>query len=175
MDKLQFSEYLPQRTLLEMRLLLLCLVMGPWTVIGCYPQKSPRAITVDYENDRFLKDGEPFRYISGSFHFFRATPPNWRRIIRVMKAAGLNALSTYISWSLHNPADGEYVWDGLADLNQFLDICKEEEMFVILRPGPYIGAERDFGGLPVWLKSKYPNMKPRTMDAGEDHSLSLFI
>lgn len=160
-----------------MRLLLLFSVICAFSVggllgsavalISANPQSHPRSIAVDFENDSFLLNGEPFRYISGSFHYFRATPENWRRILHLMKAAGLNAVSTYVEWSLHNPEDGKYVWDGIADLVRFLDICKEEEMFVLLRPGPYICAERDLGGFPVWLLNKYPSIRLRTMDAGQ--------
>lgn len=131
------------------------------------PPSNIRAITVDYDHDRFLLDGQPFRYISGSFHYFRAVPESWRKIIRLMKAAGLNAVSTYVEWSLHNPKDGVYEWTGIADLENFITICKEEDMFVLLRPGPYICAERDLGGFPVWLLNKYPNINLRTTDSSE--------
>lgn len=131
------------------------------------PPSNTRAITVDYDHNRFLLDGQPFRYISGSFHYFRAVPESWRKIIRLMKAAGLNAVSTYVEWSLHNPKDGVYNWTGIADLESFITICKEEDMFVLLRPGPYICAERDLGGFPVWLLNKYPNINLRTTDSSE--------
>lgn len=130
-------------------------------------QKSHRSIAVDYDSNTFLLDGKPFRYISGSFHYFRATPESWRRIIRLMKAAGLNAVSTYVEWSLHNPRDGEYHWTGIADLESFIEICRQEDMFVLLRPGPYICAERDLGGFPTWLSYKYPSIQLRTTDPGE--------
>lgn len=128
---------------------------------------SVRSISVDYDRDTFLLDGKTFRYISGSFHYFRAHPDSWRKIIRLMKAAGLNAVSTYIEWSLHNPRDGQYNWEGIADLERFLRTCEEEGMFVLFRPGPYICAERDLGGFPVWLLNKYPAIKLRTVDTSE--------
>ncbi|XP_053682883.1 beta-galactosidase-like [Sabethes cyaneus] len=123
------------------------------------------SFTVDYENDRFLLDGKPFRFVSGSFHYFRALPGSWRHILRSMRAAGLNAVMTYIEWSTHEPREGEYNWDGIANLEQFIRIAEEENLFVILRPGPYICAERDMGGFPYWLLTKYPNIKLRTADA----------
>lgn len=89
-----------------------------------------------------MKDGQPFRYISGSFHYFRALPETWRTKLRTMRLAGLNAVSTYVEWSLHNPKDGVYKWDGIADLIHFIQLASEEDLFVILRPGPYICAER---------------------------------
>lgn len=88
-------------------------------------------------------DEEPFRYVSGEFHYFRALPQTWSKKLRTMRAAGLTAVSTYVEWSLHNPKENVYVWDGIADLIQFINIAEEEDLYVILRPGPYICAERD--------------------------------
>ncbi|XP_063704009.1 beta-galactosidase [Culicoides brevitarsis] len=126
---------------------------------------SSRSFVVDWDNDRFLKDGEPFRFVAGSFHYFRALKETWRHKLRTMRAAGLNAVTTYVEWSLHNPKENYYVWDGIADLNYFIQVAAEEGLLVILRPGPYICAERDMGGFPYWLLTKYPNIKLRTYDA----------
>lgn len=102
-----------------------------------------RTFVVDYDNDQFLKDGEPFRFIAGSFHYFRALPQTWQRKLRTMRSAGLNAVTTYVEWSLHNPKDGVYTWEGMADLEYFIQLAAQEDLLVILRPGPYICAERD--------------------------------
>lgn len=60
-----------------------------------------------------------------------------------MRAAGLNAVTTYVEWSLHNPKPNVFNWEGIADLERFIDLAVEEDLLVILRPGPYICAERD--------------------------------
>lgn len=73
----------------------------------------------------------------------------------------------YIEWSTHEPTEGNYNWDGIANLEQFIQIAEEEDLYVILRPGPYICAERDMGGFPYWLLTKHPNVKLRTYDFGE--------
>ncbi|XP_046804398.1 beta-galactosidase [Lucilia cuprina] len=125
---------------------------------------SKRTFEVDWANDRFLKDGEPFRFIAGSFHYFRAHPDTWQRKLRTMRAGGLNAVTTYVEWSLHNPKEGVYVWDGIANLERFIKYAIDEDLLVILRPGPYICAERDFGGFPYWLLTKYPGIQLRTAD-----------
>lgn len=70
-------------------------------------------------------------------------PNTWGHKLRTMRAAGLNAVSTYVEWSLHNPEDGVYKWDGIADLMRFIQLAAEEDLLVLLRPGPYICAERD--------------------------------
>lgn len=124
-----------------------------------------RNFTIDYEKDTFIKDGKPFRYVAGSFHYFRALPETWRQKMRTMRAGGLNAVDLYIQWSLHNPEDGVYRWDGIANVEQVVQIAMEEDLLVILRPGPYICAEIDNGGLPYWLASKYPAIRVRVNDA----------
>lgn len=105
--------------------------------------QKTRSFTVDYENNRFLKDGRPFQYVAGSFHYFRATPQTWERKLRTMRAAGLHAVTTYVEWALHNPAEGVYDWTEIADLERFVRLAAEQDLLVILRPGPYICAERD--------------------------------
>ncbi|XP_054743642.1 beta-galactosidase [Anastrepha obliqua] len=125
---------------------------------------ASRNFTVDWNNDRFLKDGQPFRFIAGSLHYFRAHPDSWQRKLQTLRASGVNAVTTYVEWSLHNPKNGSYVWTGIADLEKFIKLADEVGLLVILRPGPYICAERDFGGFPYWLLTKYPNIKLRTSD-----------
>lgn len=102
-----------------------------------------RSFRVDYSTDRFLKDDEPFRFVAGSFHYFRALPQRWREKLRTLRAAGLNAVTTYVEWSLHNPHPDQYEWDGIANVEEFIRLAAEEDLLVILRPGPYICAERD--------------------------------
>lgn len=70
----------------------------------------------------------------------------------------------YIQWSLHNPKDGVYNWEGIADIEEFIRLATAEGLYIILRPGPYICAEIDNGGLPYWLQTKYPGIKVRTDD-----------
>lgn len=93
-------------------------------------------------------------------------PETWRQRFRTMRAAGLNAISTYVEWSMHNPTPGKYVWNGMADIERFIRLAAEEDLLVILRVGPFICSERDMGGLPYWLLTKYPNIKLRTYDPG---------
>ncbi|KAL7019661.1 hypothetical protein ACKWTF_011198 [Chironomus riparius] len=103
--------------------------------------------------------------MGGSFHYFRALPETWQRKLRTMRAAGLHVVTTYVEWSLHNPKDDVYDFTGIADLEQFIQLAQQEDLLVILRPGPYICAERDMGGFPYWLLNKYPQIQLRTDDA----------
>uniref|UniRef100_V5H4S9 Protein n=1 Tax=Ixodes ricinus TaxID=34613 RepID=V5H4S9_IXORI len=125
---------------------------------------TARSFIVDYENDRFLKDGEPFRYVSGSLHYFRVPKAYWKDRMTKMKLAGLNALQTYVEWSGHEPEPGKYVFEDNYDLKTFLETAQEVGLLVIFRPGPYICAERDNGGLPYWLLRLNPNMRYRSSD-----------
>lgn len=101
-------------------------------------ENHERGFSIDFEGDTFLMDGKPFRYVAGSFHYFRALPQTWRQKLKTLKAGGLNAVDLYIQWSLHNPEDGVYNWEGIADVEQVVKIATEEELYVILRPGPYV-------------------------------------
>lgn len=88
-------------------------------------------------------DGKDFQYVSGSYHYFRTVPEVWRERLRTMRAAGLNVVDTYVEWALHNPKENVYTFDGIADVESFITIAQSEGFYVILRPGPYICAERD--------------------------------
>ncbi|XP_055686605.1 beta-galactosidase-like [Lutzomyia longipalpis] len=112
----------------------------------------------------FEMDGRKFQYVAGSFHYFRAFRDTWKDKLTVMKSAGLNVIDTYVEWATHQPEPNIYEWEEFADLPYFLDLCQELGLYVILRPGPYICAERDNGGLPYWLFSQYPGIRVRTSD-----------
>jgi beta-galactosidase len=108
-------------------------------------------------------DDHPFQYISGSFHYFRQHPSSWESTIKKMACGGLNAIQTYVPWNLHEPKKGEFNFAGIADIERFLTLCQQHNMYVILRPGPYICAEWDFGGLPSWLITEHVEVL-RSMD-----------
>lgn len=116
-----------------------------------------------HEN-RLELGGQDFYLASGDFHYFRTMPDGWRYRIRLMKAFGLTALQTYVPWNLHEPREGEFDFSGMLDLRAFLKLCAEEEIYVLLRPSPYICSECDFGGLPSWLLTK--DFTVRTSDSG---------
>jgi beta-galactosidase GanA len=100
---------------------------------------------------KFLLDDKPFQYVSGSFHYFRQHPDYWEDTIKKMANGGLNVVQTYVPWNLHEPKKGQFNFQGFADIEHWVELCQKCNMYVILRPGPYICAEWDFGGLPYWL------------------------
>ncbi|CAH1401072.1 unnamed protein product [Nezara viridula] len=125
---------------------------------------SKQTFEVDYNNKQFLKDGEPFTFVAGEIHYFRVPRFYWRDRLSKLKAAGCNTVTTYVEWSFHEPKEGEFRFDGDHDLIRFLCIAQELNLTAILRPGPYICAEREFGGFPYWLLRINPEMQLRTND-----------
>ncbi len=121
------------------------------------------AHTFGYQGEQFLLDGKPFLIISGSMHYPRVPRPYWRDRMRKMRSLGLNTLCTYVFWDLHEPQPGKFDFTGNLDVAAYVRTAQEEGLWVIVRPGPYICSEWDFGGLPPWLLS-IPGMKVRTAD-----------
>jgi beta-galactosidase len=108
----------------------------------------------------FLLHNQPFRILSGAMHYFRVVPNYWRDRLEKMRAFGLNTVETYVAWNLHEPRPSEFHFDGLLDIVKFIETAAEVGLKVIVRPGPYICSEWDFGGLPFWLL-KDPDMQVR--------------
>jgi beta-galactosidase len=102
----------------------------------------------------FLLDGQPHQVIAGALHYFRVHPDQWADRIHKARLMGLNAIETYVAWNLHAPREGEFDLTGPRDLARFLDLVAAEGLHAIVRPGPYICAEWDDGGLPAWLLAK---------------------
>ncbi|XP_052649939.1 beta-galactosidase [Harpia harpyja] len=113
-----------------------------------------RSFGIDYNCDCFVKDGRPFRYISGSIHYSRVPRYYWKDRLLKMKMAGLDAIQTYVPWNYHEPQVDMYDFSGDKDLEYFLQLANDTGLLVILRAGPYICAEWDMGGLPAWLLEK---------------------
>src|SRR6266545_3457531 len=99
----------------------------------------------------FLLDGEPFRILSGALHYFRVHPESWADRIDKARLMGLNTIDTYVPWNAHSPRPGVFETEGILDLERFLRQVVDAGMYAIVRPGPFICAEWDNGGLPAWL------------------------
>jgi len=99
----------------------------------------------------FLLDGKKFVIISGEMHYPRVPRVYWRDRMRKMRAMGLNTLTTYVFWNAHEAARGKFDFSGDLDVAEYVRTAQEEGLWVILRPGPYVCAEWDLGGLPAWL------------------------
>jgi beta-galactosidase len=108
----------------------------------------------------FEQNGQPVRILAGAMHYFRVMPEYWRDRMIKLKAMGLNTLETYVCWNLHEPKPGKFDFEGRLDLVRYIEMAADLGLMVIVRPGPYICSEWDFGGLPAWLL-KDPAMRVR--------------
>lgn len=114
-------------------------------------------------NNQFVRDGKPIKIISGAVHYFRNMPDNWEDIFKKLKALGCNCVETYCAWNMHEKIQGQYDFSNNLDIAEFIKMAQKEGLMVIVRPGPYICAEWEFGGLPWWIQTN-PNMEIRCMN-----------
>ncbi|MCL2572387.1 MAG: beta-galactosidase [Defluviitaleaceae bacterium] len=95
--------------------------------------------------------GKDIPILSGAIHYFRVHPDYWKDRLMKLRACGFNTVETYVPWNFHEPKEGQFNFDGFGDLPRFIEVAAEVGLKVIIRPGPYICAEWEFGGFPGWL------------------------
>lgn len=103
---------------------------------------------------RFLLNGEPYTVKAAELHYPRIPRPYWDQRIKLCKALGMNTICLYTFWNAHEPKIDQFDFTGQNDLREFVKLCQANDMKVILRPGPYVCAEWEMGGLPWWLLKK---------------------
>ncbi|CAK9140088.1 unnamed protein product [Ilex paraguariensis] len=108
--------------------------------------------SVTYDRKALIINGQRRILFSGSIHYPRSTPEMWKGLIQKAKDGGLDVIDTYVFWNVHEPSPGNYDFEGRYDLVQFIKIVQKAGLYVNLRIGPFICAEWNFGGFPVWLK-----------------------
>ncbi|CAN0878016.1 Beta-galactosidase 1 [Linum grandiflorum] len=113
---------------------------------------SPVSATVTYDSKAIVINGQRKILISGSIHYPRSTPEMWPDLIQKAKEGGIDVIQTYVFWNGHEPSPGKYYFEGNYDLVKFIKLVKDAGLYVHLRIGPYVCAEWNFGGFPVWLK-----------------------
>ena len=118
---------------------------------------------LEMKNRKFYMDGEEFHIYSGAMHYFRIPQEYWEDRLLKLRAAGLNTVETYVPWNFHEPKKGQFNFEGMLDIVKFVETAQKLGLYVIVRPGPYICAEWDFGGLPAWLL-KDKNIRLRCWD-----------
>lgn len=114
-------------------------------------------------DDDFRIDGKPVRLLSGALHYFRVHEGQWDHRLAMLRAMGLNCVETYVPWNLHEPRPGGF--RDVGALGRFLDAAHRAGLWAIVRPGPYICAEWENGGLPAWVTGRF-GRRVRTRDAG---------
>lgn len=112
--------------------------------------------------DNFKLGGRDFFIYSGEIHYFRVKAENWALHIKKAKAAGLNTISTYIPWDWHEYEEGKFDFSGQTNpqrnLLGFIELCRKNGLYMIVKPGPYILAEYMDHGIPQWLLSSHPEI-----------------
>ncbi|MBO7318438.1 MAG: beta-galactosidase, partial [Clostridia bacterium] len=103
------------------------------------------------KQDKFYLGDKPFNIYSGAMHYFRTLPEYWEDRLTKLKLAGFNTVETYVCWNLHEPKKGVFDFSGMLDIVKFLQTAQKLGLYAIVRPGPYICAEWEFGGFPAWL------------------------
>ena len=102
----------------------------------------------------FLLSGKPFVVKAAELHYPRIPQPYWEHRIKMCKALGMNTICLYVFWNIHEQQEGVFDFSGQNDVAAFCRLCQKNGMYVIVRPGPYVCAEWDMGGLPWWLLKK---------------------
>ena len=118
---------------------------------ACAAQK-PGTFTVG--DKTFLLNGQPFIVKAAEVHYPRIPRPYWEHRIQMCRALGMNAVCIYIFWNIHEQREGEFDFTGQNDVAEFCRLAQKNGMYVIVRPGPYVCAEWEMGGLPWWLLKK---------------------
>ena len=111
----------------------------------------------------FYLDGQEFKILSGAIHYFRIQPEDWYHSLYNLKALGFNTVETYVPWNMHEPKKGQFDFQGILDIEKFLQIAQDLGLYAIVRPSPFICAEWEFGGMPAWLLTE--DMRIRSSEA----------
>ncbi|GLT46303.1 hypothetical protein SLA2020_200660, partial [Shorea laevis] len=108
-------------------------------------------VNVTYDHRAIVIDGKRRVLVSGSIHYPRSTPDMWPDLIQKSKDGGLDVIETYVFWNLHEPVRNQYNFEGRNDLVKFVKLVAQAGLYVHLRIGPYVCAEWNYGGFPLWL------------------------
>ena len=119
-----------------------------------FPSAPAAKPSIDFDGRGFLIHGQRTFVAAGDLHYSRVPRALWRdRLLRI-KRAGYNTIQTYTFWNYHETREGHYDFSGDKDLNAYLQLIHSLGMYAIVRIGPFVNAEWDSGGWPVWLRFK---------------------
>ncbi len=123
--------------------------------------------SIRVDSEKIYINGQPQKIMSGAMHYFRIVPEYWEDRLLKIKELGCNCVETYLCWNLHEKKEGEFDFSGWLDFSKYLKMAQDMGLFAIVRPGPFICSEWDFGGMPWWL------LKDRNMEVRCAHPLFL--
>lgn len=112
---------------------------------------NPQGVAFEVDSRGFIVGGKPVIPVMGEMHYARVPRNEWRRELRKMKVGGITVVATYCFWIHHEPNEGQWDWAGNNNLRTFLQVCRDEQMPVVLRVGPFCHGEVYLGGFPLWL------------------------
>ncbi|XP_025810891.1 beta-galactosidase 9 isoform X1 [Panicum hallii] len=135
---------------------------------------SPANAAVSYDRRAVVINGQRRVLISGSIHYPRSTPEMWPDLLQKAKDGGLDVVQTYVFWNGHEPVQGQYYFGDRYDLVRFVKLAHQAGLYVHLRIGPYVCAEWNFGGFPVWLKY-VPGISFRTDNGPFKAAMQAFV
>jgi beta-galactosidase len=130
--------------------------------------------TFEVGDKTFLLNGEAFVIKAAELHYPRIPKEYWEHRIQAAKALGMNTICLYVFWNYHEPEEGKYDFSGQKDIAAFCKLAQKHDMYVIVRPGPYVCAEWEMGGLPWWLLKK-KDIKLREQDPYYMERTKLFM
>jgi hypothetical protein len=160
--------------LLPLLVVLLSILPYIFTSPITYDHVRGTPYNVSYDHRAIKINGIRTMLISGAIHYPRSTPGMWPYIMKMAKDQGLNTIQTYVFWNIHEQKQGVLDFSGRANLSRFLQEAANAGLFVNLRVGPYVCAEWNYGGLPVWL-NEIPNISVRTHNEQWECLMKQFI
>jgi beta-galactosidase len=117
---------------------------------------SPKGETLAANSQFLLKDGKPWLPVMGEYHFTRAPAAQWDAQLRLMKAAGIDIVASYVFWNHHQERPGAFNWQGNRDLRRFVKLAQAAGLQVVVRLGPWCHGEVRYGGIPDWIVDAMP-------------------
>jgi len=139
----------------------LFILIGLFLTISVSAQKLGKSGTFVAGNKAFMLNGDPYVIRAGEIHFPRIPREYWEQRIQMCKAMGMNTICIYMFWNFHEQNPDQFDFSGQKDVAEFVQLIQKNGMYCIVRPGPYVCAEWDMGGLPWWLLKK-PDIQVRT-------------
>ncbi len=127
--------------------------------------KEQKVPTVKWDSQSLIIDGRRVCPVMGEVHYSRIPADEWEREVRKMKEGGLTMIATYVFWNHIEEQEGIFRWDGQRSLRNFLEVCKKEEMPVVLRLGPFCHGEVRNGGIPEWMFGLSPTLSQGEKEA----------
>jgi beta-galactosidase len=134
------------------KILLLVLLVSNLFLNDSIAQQQNQSFTIG--NKEFLLNGKPYVIRAAELHYPRIPKQYWEQRIQLCKAMGMNTICIYLFWNIHEQKQDQYDFTGQNDVAEFVRLVQKNGMYCVVRPGPYVCAEWDMGGLPWWLLKK---------------------